>query len=79
MKSQILKPVMCIACALTINASFAQWSTTGTNIYNNNAGNVGIGTSTTIDASAHAIHITVFKICDFILFVFLVCELMMQT
>ncbi len=52
MKSQILKTVMCITCILTINASYAQWSTTGTNIYNNNAGNVGIGTSTTIASSA---------------------------
>ncbi|MFZ1800874.1 MAG: hypothetical protein WAU24_13490, partial [Chitinophagaceae bacterium] len=52
MKSQILKTLLIVTCILTINASFAQWSTSGTNIYNNNSGNVGIGTSTTIAASA---------------------------
>jgi hypothetical protein len=54
MKSQILKTILCLTCILTINASFAQWSTTGTNIYNNNAGNEGIETSTTIATSANA-------------------------
>lgn len=41
-------PVYLILISLFVNGELAvaQWSTTGTNIYNTNTGNVGVGTST---------------------------------
>jgi hypothetical protein len=44
-----MKKILLLAafCTLSI-ALFAQWTTSGTNIYNSNTGNVGIGTTTPV-------------------------------
>jgi hypothetical protein len=45
--------VLAVVLLITSKGAFAQWTTNGTNIYNTNTGNVGIGTST----PAQALHI----------------------
>ena len=54
MKSQIKRTALCITCILIMNTTFAQWSASGSNIYNNNVGNVGVGTDTKIATSTNA-------------------------
>lgn len=44
-KSQLINLILVSLFINTTNV-FAQWSTNGSNIYNTNSGNVGIGTST---------------------------------
>jgi len=40
-----MKYFMLLAIALASQSSYAQWTTSGTNIYNSNSGNVGVGTT----------------------------------